>query len=79
MLESIYHMTLRLLRNLISGVKQIRCCHYVDNVIMDVIFLKICKPLVVYRFYCMALFNSHTRHHMIKDNTLQGCWLKFLE
>ena len=26
---------------------------------------KICKPLVVYRFYCMVLFHSQTRRHMI--------------
>ena len=25
---------------------------------------KIDKPLVVYRFYCMALFHSQTRRHM---------------
>ena len=29
-------------------------------------FIKICKPLVVYPFYCMALFHSETRRHMIK-------------
>ena len=29
---------------------------------MDVI---ICKPLVVYRFYCMALIHSQTQRHMI--------------
>ena len=28
-------------------------------------FPKIDKPLVVYRFYCMALFHSQTRRHMI--------------
>ena len=33
---------------------------------MDVIcFPKIDKPLVVYRFYCMALFHSQARRHMI--------------
>ena len=26
---------------------------------------KIDKPLVVYRFYCMALYHSQTRRHMI--------------
>ena len=29
MLDSIYHMTLRLLRNLISGAKKLRFCPYV--------------------------------------------------
>ena len=28
--------------------------------------MKICKPLVVYGFYCMVLFHSQTRRHMIK-------------
>ena len=37
MLDSIYHMTLRLPSNLISGVKKIRFCHYVRNIIMDII------------------------------------------
>ena len=32
MLDSIYHMTLRLLCNIISGVKEIRICHYVRKV-----------------------------------------------
>ena len=29
-------------------------------------YQKICKPLLVYRFYCMALFHSHidARRHM---------------
>ena len=39
MLDSIYHMTLRLLLNLISGVKKISFCHYVRNVIMDIIMI----------------------------------------
>ena len=30
-------------------------------------FPKIYKPLVVYQFYCMALFHSQTRRHMIKE------------
>ena len=33
-------------------------------------FLKICKPLVVYRFDCMALFHTQMRRHMIKQLTL---------
>ena len=37
MLDSIYHMTLRLLRNLISAVKTLTFCHYVCNVVMDII------------------------------------------
>ena len=30
-------------------------------------FPKIDKPLVVYRFYCMGLFYSQTRRHMINE------------
>ena len=30
-----YDMTLRLLSNLISGVKTLYFCHYVRNVVMD--------------------------------------------
>ena len=37
MLDSIYHMALRLLSNLISAVKKLYFCHYVRNVVMDVI------------------------------------------
>ena len=37
MLDSIYHMTLRLHLNLISVVKTLFFCHYVQNVAMDVI------------------------------------------
>ena len=37
MLDSIYHMTLRLLCNLISAVKTLYFCHIVCNVVMDVI------------------------------------------
>ena len=28
---------------------------------------KICKPLVIYRFYCMVSFHSQTRRYMIKE------------
>ena len=34
--DSIYHMTLRLLWNLISAAKKLKFCHYVRNVVMDV-------------------------------------------
>ena len=37
MLDSIYLMTLILLSNHIFGVEAIRFCHYVRNVVMDVI------------------------------------------
>ena len=37
MLDSIYHMTLSLLRNLISAVKILLFCHDVCNIAMEVI------------------------------------------
>ena len=37
MLDSIYHMPLRLLWNIISAVKRLSFCHYVRNVVVDVI------------------------------------------
>ena len=37
MLESIDHMTLRLHLNLISAIKTLSFCHFVRNVVMDVI------------------------------------------
>ena len=37
MIDYIYNMTLRLLWNLISGVKELIICQYVSNVVMDVI------------------------------------------
>ena len=47
MLDSTYHMTLRLLWNFISDVKNCIFFHYVSNVVMNVItFPKICKPLL---------------------------------
>ena len=57
MLDSSYHMTLTS-----------RFCHLLRNVIMDVITQRylICKPLVVYRLYVMALYHFQTRHYAIK-------------
>ena len=67
MLDSIYHMPLKLIKNRIFGAKKSRFCHVLRNIIMDVItFPEICKPLVVYRFYCIALYHSQTRRHVKK-------------
>ena len=40
MLDSIYHMTLKFLKNHIFGVKTSRFCHLLRNVIKDVIRLR---------------------------------------
>ena len=69
MLDSIHHMTFRILLNLISGVKKTLCNvvnTYATLLWTPLRFPKIDKSLVVYRFYCMALFHSQTRRHMIK-------------
>ena len=34
------------------------------------VFPKICKSLVIYRFYCLALFHSKTRRHMINQGKI---------
>ena len=77
MLDSIYHMTFKLLKNHFFGMTTSRFCHLLRNVIMDVIMLhyEICKPLVVYRFYCMSLFHSQMRCHVI-INIIAWCVLK---
>ena len=69
MLDSVYHMTLKLVKNRIISVKTSKFCHLLRNVIMDVITLcyEICKPLVVYRFYCIALYLSQARLHVILE------------
>ena len=36
------------------------------------------KQLVVYRFYCMALFHSQTQRHMIKDLNGCSCIIEFM-
>ena len=63
MLDSIYHMTLKLLNNRILS-----CSHLIRNVIIDVFMLRyqICKQLVVYQFYCMPLSLLDARRHVIK-------------
>ena len=45
---SIYHMTIKLIKIRIFGVKTSRSCQ-----------------IVVYRFYCIALYQSQTRRHVI--------------
>ena len=40
MLDSIYHMPLKLFQTRIFGVKTLRFCHLLRNVIMDVITLR---------------------------------------
>ena len=68
MLDSIYHMTNTLKsdfwrKNVIILSLCTQRCYGRHNVSRKSI-----KPLVVYRFYCMALFHSQMRRHMISFN-----------
>ena len=68
MLDSIYYMALKLIKNHIFGLETSIFLHLLHDFIMDVIRLccEICKPLVVYRFYCMVLYLSQMQCHVIK-------------
>ena len=68
MLDSIYHMILKLLKNLIFGVKTSRFCHLSRNIIINIIVLLNCEPQVVYLFCCMALYHSQMRSHVINSS-----------
>ena len=59
MLDSIYHMTLRLFEISFLPLKRYNfVIMYTTFIWTSLRFPKIDKPLVVYRFYCMALFHS---------------------
>ena len=66
MLEYIYHM-----------MKSNFWRHYVRNDVMDVItFPKLCKPLVVCQFYCMALFHQISCIYLYHSWSQQALTLK---
>ena len=61
MLDSIYHMTLKLLKNcniLPTFTQRYNGRHYVT--------LLISKPIVFYRLHCMALYHSQRQRYVIK-------------
>ena len=67
MLDSIYHMTNTLKshfwrKNVMILSSCTQRCYGRNNV------SRIDKPLVVYRFYCIALYHSQTRRHVIMRN-----------
>ena len=69
MLDSIHHLTLKILEHRIFHVKTALFNPLLRDVITNVVtFPKICQPLVVHRFYCMALYRSQTRRHMINKS-----------
>ena len=39
MLDSFYHLTLKLLGNLIFGMKILSFCHYIWNIVLNVIYI----------------------------------------
>ena len=59
MLDSIYNMTLNYFEIVFVFVKTLRFSHIYAVILPASIrnVTKICKPLVVYLFYCMALFH----------------------
>ena len=61
------HVRFYLLYDITNTLESHFCLKNVMFVIMCATFPKICKPLVVYQFYCMALFHSQMRRHMIND------------
>ena len=67
MLDSIYHMTNNLKSHFWRKYLIILSLHVMFTTLLWIhnISRKIYKPLVVYRFYCMALFHSQMRYHMI--------------
>ena len=73
MLDSIYHMTFELFKNHIFGMKTSRFSPLLRSIKMDgiVSHYEICKPLVVHLFYCMVLYHSQPRHHVI--NAINMC------
>ena len=62
-LDFIHHITLYLLCNRIVGVKKLIFCHCVRSVAIETNRLRYLnmKPLVVYRFYSIALSQSQMR------------------
>ena len=74
MLDS-YHMTLKLLLNRVFVLETLRFCYYVRILLQPLLHNvnKICKPLVVYRCYCMAVISlPGARRHMIKSFSAQN-------
>ena len=66
MLDSIYYMTNTLKSHFWRKKRYNIVSMYAMLFWTSLRFLKIDKPLVIYRFYCMALFHSKPRRHMIK-------------
>ena len=67
MLDSIYHMTNILKSHFWRKKRYNFVIMYATLLWTSLRFPKIDKPLVVYRFYCMALFHSRTRRHVINN------------
>ena len=77
MLDSIYHMTLILLKNCIFWCENVKILPFFTQRYdgSHYVMLVNLYPLVVYRFYCMALYHSQTRYHVINTISPYRCAL----
>ena len=74
MLDPIYHMTLKLFKNHIfwcRNIKILPSCMQLYNGPHYVKFI-FCKPLVIYRFYCMALHHYQRQYHVTKSTNVSN-------
>ena len=67
MLDSIYHMSLRLLGNFISGVKKLGCFHYLLKLCYGCYFITLPKSVncVWFIYFNAWCFHSQTWHYVI--------------
>ena len=63
MLDSIYHMTLKLIKIAFLSLNVKILPSFMQ--VYTGRFPEICKPLVVYQFYCIALYHSQTQRIVI--------------
>ena len=74
MLDSFYHMTLKLFCNRVFGMKTSRFCKIYVTLLWASFHnvIKIHTSFMVYRFYNIAVYHSQTRRHLItkKKHTL---------
>ena len=63
MFDSVYHVMLKLFCYRMLGVKMHSFTQRYNG--RHSVTLLICKPLVVYRFYCMSLYHLQTQRHLI--------------
>ena len=73
MLDSIYHMPLKLLKISFLALKCEDSQSFTQHLIgRHYVIYIICNPLVVYGFHCMALYHSQMQYHVINRLSNQG-------